>query len=175
VAQRICQQDRIVSLNLAKSCKESSWGYFGRTLPSCLRRFSSGLTPLFGHRHSHFHVVFQLPVFCSATMSFACGKRCDNLTDHVHPRSARTPSQSFDAQLLTQHKPLRTEFEQVLSRPHLSQQVPAQCDVELTEDNQQNPSALLSSKTVFKYSSHTERGRTTIPVSKGLHHEGHLQ
>ncbi len=158
MAQRICQQDRIVSLTFVKSYKDSPGVYRDRTLATCFRRFNSALTPLCGWRPSHVHAVFQLPILSSTTLLLVCGKRCENLTADVHPRTEGSISQSFEARFSTLHQPLPTEFEQSLSRCHLSQRVPAQCDVELTEDNHQKLPLLLSSKTVIKYSSHKERG-----------------
>jgi hypothetical protein len=79
------------------------------------------------------------------------------LSGNVHSRTAAAAAQSFDARVITRHNPIPTEYEQSLSRTHLSQRVSAQWDVELTVDNHQNSPPLLSSETVIKYSSHQER------------------
>ena len=158
MAQRICQQDRIVSPDFAKSYKNSLRGYLHRTPTTHFRRFNSAFTP---NLRQHFYrpdAVFTLPTFTPATLSLGCGKLCENFTIDVHPGTDEWTFELFDTLFFTLHNPLPTEFEQSLSRRQLLQRVPPHGDLELTEDNHQDLSPLLSVKTVVKYSSNQERG-----------------
>jgi hypothetical protein len=165
VAQRICQQDGNVTLNRVKPCKETPASDSDRTNTNRVALFHAHLTRLWGSQLTLVDPVFRL-LFSPTTLSLACGKPCGNLWPGESPHTKPVSSLAFDTRLLTGEQPFSTLFEQACRRRHWSQPFCPQGDSKRTDDNHQNLLPLLSSETVIKYSSHTERGRTTTPRFK---------
>ena len=166
MAQRICQQYQIVSLNAVKFCKDLQGDCSRHTYTTCKRPLDSVLTPLWGPRVSQVLPLFRFTFSSATTLSIACGKRCENSMVDMSARTSESTSGSFDHRVFTLDQRLPTQSQQLLTRYLCPQQLSVQGDSELTKENHQNLRPLLSSKTVIKYSSHTERGRTTTPCFK---------
>ena len=166
MSQRICQQVRSVSLNLVTFCKAMRWNYFSRHNTTYLRQFQSSAVSRLVLQRGHFLRTFASSVFRPMMVSLGCGKQCKKPTLGMCIPTKRRPRQSFNIQVFTPVQLLSTQFAQLVSEELWSQRFSLQRDLEANDRNHQNPHSLLSSETVIKYSSHTERGRTTTPRFK---------
>ena len=167
MAQRICQQNRIASLNSVKSCKESRGENSDRTI--AMRVLPSHFTPsrVFEQPPRHLHGVFQSLVSTSTTLSLTCGKRFHKYSAEVHSDAGGLNAPPLDDQVSTRDRRLPTQFQQPVPSGCGSQLIAVSGDFQLPNENHQNWLPLLSSNTVFKYSSQKERGRrTTSPCFK---------
>lgn len=158
MAQRICQQDRALSSNLVKSCKKLPRLLAESVDATRTGRFDSTLVQRFP--------LVKLPFSDSITLSIRCGKPREKLRRFEHSKGKTTSLSSFDTRLLTCAQRLPTRSEQLVVRQLPAQPPLRQGDLNRADDYHQKSISLLSSKTVIKYSSYTERGRTTTPRFK---------
>jgi hypothetical protein len=95
-----------------------------------------------------------------------CGKPWENLcrSEYLQPNAWNFTSHY--TRISTPESEFSTCFEQVPVCRQSPQPFLPVGDSNPADDNHQNLAPLLSSKTVIKYSSHTERGRTTTPRFK---------
>ena len=161
MAQRICQQDRIVSLTPVRFCRDILQDVSNSIRATFGRQLKTAVTHPSGQRRSLVVSVFGFPPRSSKTLSLNCGKQCEKSMRNPAARTHGSESQSFNTRVFTPDQRLPTPCQHTFSCYRSAQQLSVQGDLEPTNGNHQNRCPLLSSKTVIKYSSHQVRGRTT--------------